>query len=60
MSYIDENCIVFDNDDENKFEYTGIHDVSIQWLFQQSFKGFKKLVDELLCELMAELDITQE
>ena len=29
MSFIDENCIVFDNDDENKLEYTVYHDVRI-------------------------------
>ena len=28
MSFIDENCIIFDNDDENKFEYTTLHEVS--------------------------------
>ena len=26
-SFIDEYCIVFDNEDENKFEYTKIHEV---------------------------------
>lgn len=28
MSYIEENCIVFDNDDENKHEYTIMHNVN--------------------------------
>jgi len=46
MSFIEENCIFFDNDEENKLEYTQLH------------SDFKKLVDELLCELMAELEIT--
>ena len=27
MSFLDENCIVFDNEDENKLEYTNIHNV---------------------------------
>ena len=27
MSFIDENCIVFDTEDENKLEYTIIHAV---------------------------------
>lgn len=27
MSFLDENCIFFDNDDENKLEYTSIHNV---------------------------------
>ena len=25
MTFIDENCIIFDSDDENKFAYTDIH-----------------------------------
>ena len=25
MEYIDKNCVVFDTEDENKFEYTTIH-----------------------------------
>lgn len=25
MQFLDENCIVFDNEDENKLEYTSIH-----------------------------------
>lgn len=27
MSFLDENCLVFDNEDENKLEYTAIHNV---------------------------------
>ena len=27
MSFVDESCIIFDTDDENKFEYTAIHEV---------------------------------
>ena len=48
MSYIEEHCLVFDNEDENKLEYTTIH------------QEFFKLVDELLCELVAEMGITSE
>ena len=25
MTFIDENCLIFDNDDENKFAYTDKH-----------------------------------
>jgi hypothetical protein len=25
LSFIEENCIIFDNEDENKLEYTTIH-----------------------------------
>ena len=48
MSFIEENCIVFDNEEENRLEYTEIH------------QQFQKIVDELLCELMAELELSQE
>jgi len=36
MSFIDENCIVFDNEDENKLAYTDI------------YSAFKDMVDMLL------------
>ena len=28
MTFLDENCLVFDTEDENKLEYTSIHSVS--------------------------------
>ena len=28
MSFLDEYCIIFDNEEENKLEYTTIHNVS--------------------------------
>lgn len=27
MSFLDENCIIFDTEDENKLEYTTVHNV---------------------------------
>ena len=27
MSFLDDNCIIFDNEEENKLEYTQIHNV---------------------------------
>lgn len=48
MSFLDEYCIIFDNEEENKLEYTKIHN------------DFKKLVEELLGHLLAEMEITQE
>lgn len=48
VSFIEENCIIFDNEEENKFEYTSVH------------KEFTRIVDDLLCELIAEMDITRE
>ena len=48
MSFLDEHCIIFDNETENKLEYTPIH------------KEFKDLVEELIGCLLAELGVTQE
>jgi len=48
MSFLDEYCIIFDNEEENKLEYTSIHN------------DFKRLVDELIGCLIAELGVTQE
>ena len=33
MTFLDEKCVAFDNEDENKLEFTGIHNVSIHILF---------------------------
>jgi len=46
MSFLDEYCIIFDNEEENKLEYTSIHN------------EFKRLVDELIGCLIAELGVT--
>lgn len=48
MSFLYEYCIIFDNEDENKLEYTDIH------------RKFKQLVEELIGELLAELGVSQE
>lgn len=48
MSFIDEHCTVFDDEDENKLEFTTIH------------KEFKKIVEDLLEELMTELGVSNE
>lgn len=50
MSFLDDHCIEFDldYDKENKLCYTDIH------------KKFKKIVEDLLAELMAELGITDD
>ena len=47
-SFLDEYCIIFDTEDENKLEYTKIHN------------DFKNLVEELIGHLLAELGVTQE
>ena len=99
VSYIEEHCLVFDNEEENKLEYTTIHMVSCDLTRAQvctqsgksetgailkvedknrarrlkhlslfhavsdlvfCFQNFFRLVDELLCELVAEMGITRE
>lgn len=46
MSFLDEHCVVFDNEEENKLEFTDVH------------KKFKAIVEGLLQELMTELGVT--
>ena len=48
--------MVFDNDEENKFEYTTIHTVSIQI----NLKAFKNTVDDLLNGVMSELGVNED
>jgi len=46
MSFLDERCICFDGEEENKLEFTSIHN------------EFKKMVEGLLEELMTDLGVT--
>lgn len=48
VSYIDENCFVFDSEDENKLEYTQIH------------KEFKAISEKLIEAMLAELSASNE
>mmetsp|Transcript_46894 Transcript_46894/g.87379 ORF Transcript_46894/g.87379 Transcript_46894/m.87379 type:complete len:487 (-) Transcript_46894:251-1711(-) len=45
MGFIDEACVIFDNDEENKLEYTKIH------------QDFQKLVDTLISDYLSELGV---
>lgn len=47
-SFINENCVVFDDEDENKLEYTSIHN------------SFKKIVEEMLSNMLSEIGISEE
>lgn len=47
-NFVDERCIIFDDEEENKFEYTSCHN------------EFKALVDGLLAAHLLELSITPE
>lgn len=33
LAFVDGNCICFDDEDENKLEYTTIHNVKAHWSF---------------------------
>merc|ERR1719296_419408 len=46
--FVDENCGIFEDQEENKLEYTFIHN------------AFKQLIDELLEAHLQELSVTQE
>ncbi|GMI10635.1 hypothetical protein TrLO_g13805 [Triparma laevis f. longispina] len=46
--FIDEHCVIFDNDDENKFAYTDLH------------KEFKGIVERHLNSKLAEFGIGEE
>ena len=48
MSFIDEHCIIFDNEDENRFEYSVLH------------AEFIDLVNRVLRERLGEVGITEE
>jgi len=48
ISFIDENCLVFDNEEENKLEYTNVHN------------KFKDVVEGLLDMYMKDLNVTDE
>ncbi|CAD8099469.1 unnamed protein product [Paramecium sonneborni] len=46
--FIDQNCIIFDDEEENKLEY------------QALFKKYKRLMANLIDEMMNELGVTEE
>jgi len=47
-TFINENSIIFDEEDENKLEYTIIH------------TQFKHLIEEMLSNLLADLGLTDK
>ncbi len=58
MSFLDEYCISFDNEEENKLEFTAIHNVSYTLSKYYLKQNFKKMVEDLLEELMRDLGVT--
>jgi hypothetical protein len=57
MSFLDEHCICFDGEEENKLEFTSIHNVSVPTCLTFA-QEFKKMVEGLLEELMTDLGVT--
>jgi len=55
LDFVDNKCIVFDNEEENKFEYTIIHNVLIKIM-----QEFKQLVGNLVDGMMEEIGMSQE
>ena len=48
MGFIDENCTIFDTEEENKFEYSNVHE------------EFKKTVETLIADFLEEIGVTGE
>jgi len=48
MGFIDEACVIFDTEEENKLEYTKVHE------------DFKKLVDTLISDYLQEIGVPPE
>jgi hypothetical protein len=48
QSFVDENCLIFDNEEEQKIEYTEIHNT------------FKEMVDNLLEMHLQEMGVSIE
>jgi len=47
LSFLEDNCLIFDTEDENKFEYTKVH------------QAFKDLFEKLFAEMIKDLGITE-
>lgn len=46
--FMDENCLAFDDEEQNHFEYTDIHN------------KFKKMIEEMLDTLIIDIGITYD
>jgi len=58
-TFLDENCIIFDDEEENKFTYTDVHNVRpMQKLL--IIQEFKKLIEGLVEGVMKELGINED
>ena len=59
LDFVDNKCIVFDNQEENKFQYTTIHNVCLTQLIG-FVQEFKELVGNLVDGMMMEIGMSQE
>lgn len=63
LEFIDENCLVFDEEEENKLEYTIIHQVRLHQfpnLYPNWLQKFKKMVDAKLDQFVQDIGIPPE
>ena len=63
LEFIDKHCLQFDDEDENKLEYTAIHNVMFSLTSSNSHvivQDFKKLVDGKLEKFIKELGIDSD
>ena len=57
---MDENCLVFDTDEENKFSYTDIHNVDIHFSVLLNFKkAFKTTIEEILEGFISDIGVNE-
>ena len=59
VSYIEEYCIIFDNEEENKLEYTTIHMVSVVQINLDVLEPLLKRSSNTLCGRILSTDCQQ-
>ena len=55
LDFVDYHCVVFDTEEENKFEYTKIHNVS-----SKSIQEFKQMVGTIFDEMTQEVGLDDD
>ena len=60
LEFIDQHCLIFDEEDENKIEYTTIHNVRLFSILSDLFQKFKEIVDTKLDKFSKDMGIEPE
>ena len=55
LDFVDYHCVVFDTEEENKFEYTKIHNVS-----SNSIQEFKQMVGTIFDDMTQEVGLDDD